>query len=144
MDKVNSGTGGGAPRAEVVKVGTISLSWDPGPRLAVMSFSEPTIGTGPAAASLVEAMKRWVGTDSRPFGFLVDAKNNPSVDIQWRSTWSTFYRVHKDSAVIAVFSMGAMARVAAELFRLAIGLKLKGFSQEGEARDWLRTQGIRA
>lgn len=145
MDKANWGTSAGVvARTEVVNVGAIRLTWDPASRLAVMRFSETTIGTGLAAVPLVNAMSRWVGSDSGLFGLLADTKNNPSVDAEWRATWGAFYKLHRDSAVMAVFNMGAMLRVAAELFRLAIGVNLKGFDKEEDARAWLRMHGISA
>lgn len=120
------------------------MTWDVETRLAVLRFSEPTIGTGPAAEVLVKAMTRWVGKEEKPFGLLADTKNNPSVDAQWRATWGAFYKIHKNTGVMAVFNMGAVLRVMAELFRRAIGVNLKGFGVEEEARAWLRAQGIRA
>ena len=145
MNKANSGTNAGVVQgSEVVNVGPISLTWDAGIRLAVMRFSEPAIGTGAAADTLVKAMTRWVGTDLRPFGMLADTKNNSSVDAQWRATWGSFYKAHRTSGVMAVFNTGPVLRVAAELFRLAVGLNLKAFDHEEDARAWLRAQGIRA
>lgn len=145
MEKVNSDPDKGVAQGfEVVSVGAISLTWDAKTRLAILRFAEPTVGTGPAAEILVKAMTRWVGTDSEPFGLLADTKNNPSVDARWRATWGAFYKAHRNSGVMAVFNMGAVLRVAAELFRIAVGVNLKGFGHEEEARAWLRTQGIRA
>src|SRR5689334_15825928 len=100
MDNANSGTDrGGAQGSEVVNVGAISLTWDPGTRLAVMRFSEPTVATSPAADILVKAMTRWVGTDSGPFALLADTENNSSVDAQWRAMWGSFFKAHKSSGM---------------------------------------------
>jgi hypothetical protein len=145
MDKANSETSKDVGQgSETVNVGAISLTWDSQNRLAELRFSEPTVGTGPAAEVLVQAMTRWVGTESRPFGLLADTKNNPSVDAQWRAKWGEFYKLHKTSGVMAVFNMSAILRVAADLFRLAIGVNLKGFNHEKDARAWMQSQGIRA
>jgi hypothetical protein len=40
--------------------------------------------------------------------------------------------------------MGPIVRLAAEMFRIGTGLKLKAFADEASARAWLRTMGIRA
>ncbi len=145
MSTANRSMDGGVALApDVVNVGAISLTWDPKTRLAVLRFSEPTVGTGPAAITLVKALEKWVGADARPFGLLADTKNNPSVDSHWRATWASFYKVHRKSGIMAVFNMGAVLRASAELFRLALGMNLKGFNREEDARAWLRAQGIQA
>ncbi len=145
MDTPTRNTSGEKAReAEAVNAGAISLTWEPGIRLATLRFAEPTIGTGPAAQILVKAITGWAGANFEPFGLLADAKNNPSVDAHWRSTWTAFLKIYKASMIIAVFNMGAVARITAELFRIGVGLNLKGFSQEKDARAWLKTQGIRA
>ena len=144
MSQQDSGADGGAMQGtDVVHAGAVSLIWNARTRLAVMRFAEPTVGTGPAAEILVGAMERWVDSD-RPFGLLADTRNNPSVDAQWRARWGMFFKAHKSSSVLAVFNMGATLRVLAELFRRAVGLQLKGFEREEDARAWLRAQGIGA
>src|SRR5262245_30161087 len=98
MDKTNSDTTGNvAQESEVVNLGAISLTWHLKTRLAVLRYSAPTIGTGPAAEVLVKAMQQWVGTDGKPFGLLADSKNNPSVDARWRAAWGNFYKSHRTS-----------------------------------------------
>jgi hypothetical protein len=120
------------------------MTWDPEARLAVLSFSRETTTTGPDAVILVDELSRWIGTEGAPFGLLGDGGNLRGVDAEYRSVWSKFLRQHRDGSHTAFFNMSAVVRIAAEMFRIGTGLKLKAFATEAEARAWLREAGIRA
>lgn len=129
---------------ERVNRGSIEMTWDPNPRLAVLRFHRETRATGEDARVLVDAMTRWVGTDGGPFGLLGDGERLASLDAEYRSVWGGFLRLHRDEAFTAFFNMGPVIRVAAEMFRLGTGVQLKVFADEAAARAWLRQRGIAA
>jgi hypothetical protein len=132
--------------AGMIKVtsGTIELSWDPDSRLASIRFQRETRATGRDAALLVDALTRWIGSDGRPFALLGDGKGLVGVDAEYRSLWGRFFREHRDHASIAFFNMGPVIRLAAEMFRIGTGLRLKAFAVEADARSWLRDMGASA
>lgn len=129
---------------ERVTVGSAEMTWDPEARLAVLSFARETTTTGPDATALVDALSRWIGADGRPFGLLGDGGKLRGVDAEYRSVWSRFLRQHKADSYTAFFNMSAVIRIAAEMFRIGTGLRLKAFATEEEARSWLRGVGIDA
>jgi hypothetical protein len=129
---------------ESVSVGSAEMTWDPDTRLAVLGFSREATPTGADAVVLVDALGRWIGTEGAPFGLLGDGARLRGVDAEYRSTWSKFLRKHRDDSYTAFFNMSAIVRIAADMFRIGTGLKLKAFATEAEARAWLRTVGIRA
>lgn len=129
---------------EKVTVRSIEMSWDPESRLAVLRFEGETRATGKDAVVLVDALTRWIGTERRPFGLLGDGTGLGGVDAEYRSVWSAFFRQRRDDSYIAFFHMGPIVRVAAEMFRLGTGVRLKAFADEDEARSWLRARGIAA
>ena len=127
-----------------VRDGAVELSWDPTTRVAAMRFDRPTTSTGENASVLVRAMTEWVGDNREPFALLADAARLDGMDAGWRSIWGKFFRERRDRAWIAVFHMGPLIRVAAEMFRLGTRVQLKGFAHETEARAWLRKNAIAA
>lgn len=129
---------------EKVATGSIEMTWDPAARVAELHFERETHATGPHATVLVEALTRWIGPDSSPFALLGDGKNLASLDAQYRAVWGEFLREHRDACVVAFYNMGPVIRIAAEMFRLGTGLRLKAFANEKDARAWLRTMGIAA
>jgi hypothetical protein len=127
-----------------VAIRSIVMTWEPEARLATIRFESATEATGEDASALVRALTGWLGMDLQPFGLLGDGSGLRSVDAQYRSIWSGFLRRRRESARVAFFNMGPVIRVAAEMFGLATGLKLKTFRGEAEARAWLRKMGIAA
>lgn len=124
--------------------GSIEMTWDSEARLALLRFESATRATGKDAVVLVDALTRWIGTDRKPFGLLGDGGRLAGVDAEYRSVWGKFFRQHRDDSFIAFFNMGPIIRVAAEMFRIGTGLRLKAFAGEDEARSWLREMGIAA
>lgn len=124
--------------------GAIELSWDPERRVALMRFEHETHATGNDARVLVEALARWVGTDSKPFALLGDGAKLAGVDAEYRSVWGRFFRQHREDCFLAFFNMGPIIRIAAEMFRIGTRLRLKAFPDETSARAWLREMGIDA
>jgi hypothetical protein len=124
--------------------GTIEMTWDSESRLALLRFERETRATGKDAVVLVNALTRWIGTDRKPFGLLGDGGRLGGVDAEYRSVWGKFFRQHRDDSYIAFFDMGPIIRIAAEMFGIGAGLRLKAFADEAQARAWLREMGIAA
>ncbi|MGH2491911.1 MAG: STAS/SEC14 domain-containing protein [Candidatus Limnocylindria bacterium] len=123
---------------------TYEMTWDRASRLATLRFSADTRATGHDAATLIDALTTWIADDPRPFALLGDGGRLKGVDAEYRSRWNRFLRQHKDRCFIAFFNMGALIRIAAEMFRIGSGLQLKAFADEESARAWLRGVGIAA
>lgn len=120
------------------------MGWDPEARLAVIRFERETHATGRDAAVLVEALTGWVGSERKPFGLLGDGGKLSGLDSEYRSVWASFLRQHRDDSFTAFFNMNAVVRIAAEMFRIGTGLRIKAFAHEAQARAWLREIGIPA
>jgi hypothetical protein len=129
---------------EKVTTGAIEMTWDPEARLAVIRFVRATQATGKDAVAMVDALTGWIGTEGKPFGLLGDGGRLSGLDAEYRSVWGAFMRRHRDDANVAFFNMNAIVRIAAEMFRIGTGLRLKAFANEAEARTWLRDNGIAA
>jgi hypothetical protein len=129
---------------ERILTGAIEMTWDPEARLAVIRFERATQATGKDAVVLVDAMTGWIGTESKPFGLLGDGGRLSGLDAEYRSVWGRFLRRHPSDANVAFFNMNAIVRIAAEMFRIGTGLRLKAFVTEADARSWLRENGIAA
>lgn len=127
-----------------ITVGTIQLTWDRDARLAFLRFAAETRATGKDAAALIEALTRWIGTDGKPFGLLGDGGKLAGVDAGYRSAWGKFFKDHRGDSYIAFFNMNAIIRVAAEMFGIGTGLRLRAFAAEEQARSWLREKGVGA
>jgi hypothetical protein len=122
--------------------GTIEMTWDSESRLALIRFESETRATGKDAVVLVNALTRWIGMDRKPFALLGDGGKLAGVDAEYRSVWGKFFQQHREDAYIAFFNMGPIIRIAAEMFGVGTGLKLKAFADEAQARAWLRRMGI--
>ncbi|MCI0346863.1 MAG: hypothetical protein L0221_15700 [Chloroflexi bacterium] len=129
---------------EQVTTGPILMTWDPDARLATLSFARDTRARGSDGVILVQAISGWIGTDRRPFGLLGNGERLSGLDAEYRSAWGSFLRLHRDDAFVAFFNMNAVVRIAAEMFRIGTGLRLKAFADEARARAWLRGNGIPA
>ena len=129
---------------ENIAFGGIELAWDPDSRLATLGFRKMTKGTGKDATRLVEAMSRWIGPDPKPFGLLGDGGKLAGVDAEYRSVWARFLREHRNQCSIAFFDMGVVVRIAAEMFRIGTGVRMRAFAKEDDARAWLREMGLNA
>ena len=124
--------------------GTIEMTWDSKSRLAFIQFERDTHATGEDAVMLVDALTSWIGTDRQPFGLLGDGGKLAGVDAGYRSVWGKFFQQHRGDSYIAFFNMSPIIRIAAEMFGIGTGLRLKAFADEGKARSWLREMGIAA
>lgn len=127
-----------------ITVGSIEMIWDSESRLAVLRFERESHATGEDAEKLIGALARWIGTDGKPFALLGDGAKLAGVDAAYRSLWGKFLQQHRKDCYIAFFKMNPFIRVAAEMFRIGTGLRLKTFAHEEEARSWLREMGIAA
>jgi hypothetical protein len=124
--------------------GTIEMIWDPTVRLVEVRFTAETDVTGEDAVAMVAALKDWIGPDGEPFALLGDGAGLRSLDAEYRSVWGNFFRQHRAECCVAFCNLGAVVRIAADLFRIGTGLRLKAFAHEDEARSWLRGMGIAA
>jgi hypothetical protein len=129
---------------ETVTVGGILMTWDPEARLVVISFARATQATGKDAVVLVDALESWIGNEGGPFGLLGDGDNLSGLDAEYRSRMGRFFREHREEVHLAFFNMNPLVRIAAEMFRIGTGLRLKAFAHEPDARAWLREMGITA
>lgn len=127
-----------------IKIGAIEMTWEPSARLAVLRFERPTRGEGKDAVVLVEALTRWIGTDGRPFALLGDGGKLAGVDPEYRSLWGKLFQQHRQDSFVAFFNMSPLIRIAADMFRIGTGVRLKAFADEASARAWLREMGIAA
>ncbi len=120
------------------------MTWHPELRLAVLRFG-PGITLGiREGAFLVDSLAGWIGTEGKAFGLLAATEGVRGADSGYRVRTRDFFKQHRGSANIAVTGMGAVIRIVAEMFRVATGVQLKGFSDEASARAWLRDRGIAA
>jgi hypothetical protein len=129
---------------EEVVLDAARLTWNREARLAHLRFERKIRAVGDDARAMVGAMSGWIGDAAEPFGLLGDGANLAGLDAEYRSVWSRFLRVHRDIAVIAFFNMNPFVRVAADMFRIGTGLRVKAFADEAGARAWLREMGIAA
>jgi hypothetical protein len=129
---------------EKISVGSIEMTWDTESRLASLWFKSETRATGADAAVLIGALTRWIGTAGVPFALLGDGAGLGGVDADYRAAFSRFFREHRENSYIAFFHMGPIIRIAADMFRIGTGVRLKAFADEESARAWLREVGIPA
>ncbi len=128
----------------LVTCGSMELAIQPEARLVVLRFASATSLTGEHGAALVDAMSRVMGERGERFGLLADCHGAQSTDADYRASTGEFFRHHRDTAHIALYNLGPIIRVVAEMFRVGIGLHLKTFDEDAAARSWLRKQGIPA
>jgi hypothetical protein len=129
---------------EKVKSGAIEMTWDASTRVAFISFASETRATGKDAQILINALTEWIGAERKPFALMGDGGKLSGVDADYRSSWGKFFFQHRDDSYIAFFNMTALIRIAAEMFGIGTGLRLKAFATEADARAWLRGNGIDA
>ena len=113
-------------------------------RLAVIRFAPETTLTAKHGVVMVDALAGLVGGPGEPFALLADTLGVCGTDAEYRTVTGAFFRRHLDTAHVAVLNLNPFIRVVAEMFRVAIGLKLKAFDDEAAARSWLRSKGIAA
>lgn len=122
--------------------GTIEMSWDAEKRLAFIQFTTETQAIGKDALVLIEALTGWIGNEKQVFALLGDGARLAGLDAEYRSLWGKFFQEHREVCYIAFFNMGPIIRIAAEMFRIGTGIRMKAFADEREARTWLRAMGI--
>jgi hypothetical protein len=128
----------------VTTCGSMELTLHPGSRLVVLRFVTDTSLTGDHGVALVGAMRRVIGAPGERFALLADCKGAHSTDADYRASTGDFFLHHRDTARIALFNLGPIIRVVADMFRVGIGLQLKTFTEHAAARAWLRKEGIDA
>jgi|SRR5579863_9432619 hypothetical protein len=131
-------------RDPVIRCGSMEMTLRPESRLVVLRFLTDTTLTGEHGAVLVDAMRSVSNGHAEPFALLADCTGARATDADYRASTGEFFRGHRSRARIALFNLGPIIRVVAEMFRVGIGLQLKTFTEDDAARSWLRTQGISA
>ena len=129
---------------DTVTSGSMELTLYPEWRLVVLRFVTDISLMGTHGVALVDALKSVTGASGERFALLADCKGAYATDADYRAATGNFFRDHRDAARIALFNLGPIIRVVAEMFRVGIGLHLKTFADEAAARAWLQAQGIRA
>lgn len=120
--------------------GTMELTWDPATRVAFLHRSGEW--TGANARAFIQALTGWIGHDGGPFALLADAGAADEKTADWRAEWGKFYVAHRGDGVIAIFGASPAVQAAAALFAAGVGVRLKMFGLEEEARAWLRETGF--
>ncbi len=128
----------------VITCGAMEMTLRPASHLVVLRFVTDTGLTGEHGVALVDAMRAVIGGHGERFALLADCKGAHSTDADYRASTGDFFRLHRDTARIALFNLGPIIRVVAEMFRVGIGLQLKTFTEHAAARSWLCQQGISA
>jgi hypothetical protein len=127
-----------------VKGGSTTLTWIPDSRLAVLRYDPGTTLRAVDGVFLAETLTRCVAESGEQFGVLADYTNGRATDAEYRAEAREFFQAHRDTACVAIFNASAVIRIAAELFRVATGIRLKALPDEAAARSWLRSMGIGA
>lgn len=132
------------PVVVVVTSGSMEIRWQAESRLALMAFAADTKLSGPDGVIMVDALTSWAGAGGEPFAMLVDAARLNGTDAAYRATTTPFFTNHRKDVFVAVWSVGAVVGIIIDMFRLASGMQIQTFADEGAARAWLRKNGIRA
>jgi hypothetical protein len=127
-----------------IRTGCVEMRWNPESRLFFVRYHDGPKATAEDGSNLVAAMTAWIGPQPRPFALLVDGGKIQGGQPGYRSVMGAFFKLHKQRLVFAIFDLGPVLRIASEMFALGTGLKLKAFGTEGQARDWLRKEGVQA
>jgi hypothetical protein len=133
-----------ASNGATVTSAAADITWDAGSRVAFVRYklaARLAVGDG---VLLVDALTGWIGTESTPFAVIADAKELRGTDGSCRAHVSTFFRRHRETALVALFNMGPVIQVVVEMFRVGTGIQLETFGDEARARAWLRTKAIAA
>jgi hypothetical protein len=127
-----------------VKGGSTTLIWIPHSRLAILGYEPGTTLRVADGRFLAETLTRCIAESGEQFGVLADYTNGRATDAEYRAEAREFFQAHRDTACVAIFNASAVIRIAAELFRVATGIRLKALPDEAAARSWLRSMGIGA
>lgn len=127
-----------------LKGGPTTLTWDPASRVALLRYEPGTKLAASDGSFLARTLTRCIADSREPFGILADYTNGRSTDAEYRAKARDFFEAHRDTAYVAIFNASAAIRIAAELFRVAIGIQLHASRDEAAARAWLRSKGIGA
>lgn len=122
----------------------IEIIWQPEHKLARMRFVEPLAkGTAEHAQSFVDQLNRWTVGRTPRYGVLVDCAGIQDTDPGWRTVLHDYYRDTDIEVLVAWYNLNPVTKLMAEMF--VVGSKTiegKLFSDESEARQWLKAHGI--
>jgi hypothetical protein len=129
---------------DTVTTDSMEISWNAVSRFATVRYTPGTTLADADGVALVDALTGWIGADATPFAVLADGTGLRGTDGEYRARVSRFFRLHRDTACIALIHVSPVIQIVVEMFRLGTGIPLKTFSSEAAARSWLRTRGITA
>ena len=123
---------------------SMEIRWDPRSRIAAVLYAPDSNLTAEDGDILVDALTGWIGTQGERFAVLADGTGLRSTSAPYRAKASRFFRVHRDTACIALVNLGPVIQIVVEMFRVGTGIQLKAFASEAAARSWLAAKGIAA
>jgi hypothetical protein len=129
---------------DTVTTDSTEIHWDAVSRFATVRYTQGTTLGDADGVALVDALTGWIGADGEPFAVLADGAGLRGTDGEYRARVSHFFRLHRDTACIALVHLSPVIQIVVEMFRVGTGIPLKAFSTEAAARSWLRTRGITA
>lgn len=127
-----------------IRSGCVEMQWNPGTRLCFVHYHDGPKATAEDGRKLVAAISAWVGPQPKPFAILVDGGKIQGGQPGYRGVMGAFFKANREQIVFALFDLGPVLRITAEMFGLGAGIKLKAFATEDHAREWLRKEGVRA
>ena len=119
--------------------GSVEIEWCAQSRVAIVRYAPDTSLTAPDGKFLVDSLNGWIGSEGEPLAVLAFAGEVRDTDAGYRAIASGFFRQHRATVRLALVDAGAIVTVVSEMFRVATGIQLKGFKDEGAARAWLAT-----
>jgi hypothetical protein len=124
-----------------IRSGSILVTWEAERRLAVLHYEARISAQGKELIPVLEELTRWVGSEGETFFLLNDCGPLIYMDAAYRAGWREFFRPHRDNSWVALYNLSPVFRIVSEMFRVAAGLRIATFSNEGEARGWLCEMG---
>ncbi|MCW2956268.1 MAG: hypothetical protein JWO69_1137 [Thermoleophilia bacterium] len=126
----------------------LEVTWAPGSRVAFMR-PRPLQGggTGKAADELVRSLRSWT-TGQETFALLIDARLLDNVDAEFRAKIYAYVDTERDRLRIAWFGATPHVQAMIKMFMRAVqatGPSMgETFTNEEDARIWLRSEGFHA
>jgi hypothetical protein len=127
-----------------IRSGCVEMQWSPDTRLCFVRYHDGPKATAEDGRKLVASITGWIGPQPKPFAILVDGGKIQGGQPGYRGVMGAFFKIHKAHVKFALFDLGPVLRIAAEMFALGASLRLRTFGTEAEAREWLRKEGVQA
>ncbi len=129
---------------DCVKTPALDMTWNADTRVCLARVTPGAHLGGDDAATLVGAVDGWIGESPARFAVLADGGGGHQTDRAYRATLSRYFRRRIDVAFVAFFGLSTVLQVVVEMLRVGTGMRLRVFSNEADARAWLREQGFTA